>query len=836
MSIKKNTSPDVLTILTEVADIMQNGVIWLNEEGHIVDVNEAYAQQLNYTKADFEPKTIFEVNPSTSFLSWKRFWKKLVAEHQVSYETEQMTSDESIYPVRMRAVLLEMEEEPICMAVVENLMETNRFKDLLDLTTEIAGIGSWELDLVNNEVIFTDETYRLLKISKEENITTESIRKIVEGGLSKEDMLQFSRMMEVAIKNGEAFESEFTYFVDGVYETFHINTQPVWLEDQTIKLYGTVQSLAKISKRTDDMYFTKFCLDHANDMIFWVEQDGTFSYVNEMVCKTLGYNRTELIGESFETIVKKNEQSLDWKNLQEQSREQGSIEEETIFKTKKGKDISVEITTNYLSFRGKEINCSFARNISKRKKRDETIALAKQSLDQSIDMIFWLYSDGTFRYFNDAFVKSVGYSRKEIKEMTIMDFFPSTTLKDFEEGWDQLREGKILRSSDRTLNTKSGKLIPAEITVNLVRVEGREYSATVLRDVTARKKKEDEVKLYIKEVEQLKFDAEEENLKLREEFNIEANFSNIISRDPKYKKVLRQVEQVADTEATVLILGETGTGKELLARAVHMLSSRANKQMVKVNCGSLPENLIESELFGHERGAFTGAHQRKIGKFERADKGTIFLDEIGELPLDLQSQLLRVLQEGEIERVGGTELINVDVRVIAATNRDLEDLVTEGKFREDLYYRLNVFPIYNLPLRERREDIPILVKHFVEKYSKKLNKTILEIPQSGMNQLMAYEFMGNVRELENMVERAVILSKDKVLKIDMALSRSKDKRPVKFLSMEDMQKEHIIEALRRTNGKVSGKNGAAVLLDMNGKTLSSRMKKLDIDKRDYLLK
>ncbi len=307
----------------------------------------------------------------------------------------------------------------------------------------------------------------------------------------------------------------------------------------------------------------------------------------------------------------------------------------------------------------------------------------------------------------------------------------------------------------------------------------------------------------------------------------------LIRPSPKYKHVLRQIGQVAGTTATVLILGETGTGKELLAKAIHSLSDRADFPLVKLNCGALPENLIESELFGHEKGAFTGAFQRKQGRFEIADKGTLFLDEIGELPLSLQTKLLRVLQEGEFERLGGTETLKVDVRIIAATNRLLEEMVEKGAFREDLYYRLNVFPLMNIPLRERKEDIRPLVRHFIEKYNHQLGRNIEEVPETVMRELEEYEFPGNVRELENLIERAVILSPGKKLAANFQFKTAKSGKKVAFKSMEDLQRDHILEALRRTKGKVTGPGGAAEILGMNDKTLYSRMMKFNIGRLDY---
>ncbi|MFQ5652664.1 MAG: sigma-54 interaction domain-containing protein, partial [bacterium] len=325
-----------------------------------------------------------------------------------------------------------------------------------------------------------------------------------------------------------------------------------------------------------------------------------------------------------------------------------------------------------------------------------------------------------------------------------------------------------------------------------------------------------------------------ENVYLQEEIKLEHNFDEIMSKSESFKKVLRKVEQVAATDATVLILGETGTGKELIARALHTLSARNARPLVKVNCAALPANLIESELFGHERGAFTGAVARKIGRFELADGGTLFLDEIGDLSLQLQSKLLRVLQEGEFERLGSSTTIKGDVRVIAATNRDLETAIEHGSFREDLYYRLNVFPIKSPPLRERKEDIPLLVNHFIKKYGAKIGKEIEIVSKNVMDALQAYDWPGNIRELENTVERALIVSSGKQLELGDWLPRTSED-PISALSnasqaatLEQNERQHILSVLEKTDWRVRGEKGAARILDINPSTLESRMRKLGI--------
>jgi len=333
----------------------------------------------------------------------------------------------------------------------------------------------------------------------------------------------------------------------------------------------------------------------------------------------------------------------------------------------------------------------------------------------------------------------------------------------------------------------------------------------------------------LKEVEQLKNQLQAENHYLREEIKLNNNFDEIVTQSKLFQKVLNKVEQVAPTNTSVLILGESGTGKELLARAVHHLSSRKNRPLVKINCAALPATLIESELFGHEKGAFTGAIMQKIGRFELADGGTIFLDEIGEMPIELQSKLLRVLQEGEFERVGNAKTMKVNVRVIAATNRDLEKEIGEGRFREDLYYRLNVFPIQSPPLRERKEDIPLLARHFCAKHGPGIGKKIEVIPQEVLDTLMAYNWPGNIRELENIIERSLIISQGRKLELGDWLSRKSTlAKKVSPVTLEECERNHILSVLDMTHWKVSGEKGAAKILDLVPTTLESKMKKLGI--------
>ena len=356
-----------------------------------------------------------------------------------------------------------------------------------------------------------------------------------------------------------------------------------------------------------------------------------------------------------------------------------------------------------------------------------------------------------------------------------------------------------------------------------------EANQQLLQEIGERRKAEESLRTALEEVRQLKDQLREENLYLREEINLIHSHKDIVGNSDAIQIVLKQIEQVAPTDSTVLIQGETGTGKELLAHAIHNLSARKGRLMIKVNCAALPPTLIESELFGREKGAFTGALSKQLGRFELADASTIFLDEIDALPLELQAKLLRVLESGEFERLGSPRTVKVDVRIISATNRDLARVVSEGGFREDLYYRLNVFQIIVPPLRERREDILPLVWSFVKEFSKKMGKRIETIPQKCVETLQAYPWPGNVRELRNVIERAMIITTGPVLHTD--IPKIAQSGADQSGTLEEAEKQHIIKALKTTGWRVSGKDGAAEILGINPKTLESKMQRLGIQRR-----
>jgi formate hydrogenlyase transcriptional activator len=462
----------------------------------------------------------------------------------------------------------------------------------------------------------------------------------------------------------------------------------------------------------------------------------------------------------------------------------------------------------------------------------KALRMAGFTLEHAHDCILWVHADGRVYRANDAACRALDYTREEMHTLTIHDICPRYHAALWSRLWGRIKQQGAF-TIENTMTAKDGRRIPVEATVNYLPYEDEEYICCFIRDITERKEADIALRSALAEVEQLKNRLQAENIYLQDEIKISHNFEEIIGNSKSLRAVLHKVAQVAVTDTTVLILGETGTGKELVARAVHNAGARSNRPLVKVNCAALPANLIESELFGHEKGAFTGAIARKMGRFELADGGTIFLDEVGDLPLELQAKLLRILQEGEFERLGDPTPRTVDVRVIAATNRDLDVAITEGRFREDLYYRLHVFPLRIPPLRDRLEDIPMLVQHFIQKFSTRLGKRIDGVAPSVVEKLQAWHWPGNVREMENVIERAGILSPGNVLQLDEPLGPVNTPGippTIAPRTLKEIEQSEIQDAMEACRWVIEGPNGAAKRLDLPPSTLRERLKKYGLKK------
>ena len=482
-----------------------------------------------------------------------------------------------------------------------------------------------------------------------------------------------------------------------------------------------------------------------------------------------------------------------------------------------------------------ELNKAIAklkREKSELKRSNDSLKSEKKILDETLDSLpgtFYIWDDQSrLIRWNRRHEEITEYSADDYPHMRPMDFFDKKEHATLESGMEKVfTEGEV--TVEGTLVTKSGKKIPHIYSAVRTMMGDKPVLMGFGIDISKQKQAEHQLRNVLSEMEVLKKQLEEECTYLGEEIKLMHDYENIIGESEVLNYVLYSIEQVAPTDTTVLILGESGTGKELIARAIHYGSKRKERPLIKMDCTALPANLIESELFGHEKGAFTGAVEKRIGRFELADGATIFLDEIGELPVELQQKLLRVLQDGEFERLGSSQVMHTDVRVIAATNRNLEEDVSKGRFRKDLWYRLNVFPLSIPPLRDRADDIPLLVNWIIKKVQRPLGKNIKTVPTDIMNDLKAYPWPGNVRELENVIERAVIVTPGKMLQLAAPLKApaSDDSTPhnVPMKSLSEMEKEYIMQALRKTNWNISGKYGTAELLGLNSSTLRGRMRK-----------
>ena len=453
-------------------------------------------------------------------------------------------------------------------------------------------------------------------------------------------------------------------------------------------------------------------------------------------------------------------------------------------------------------------------------------------LSSALDAIITIDAEQRITLFNPAAEKIF---RCSAQQMLGQSFIPLLSKR-----FGNLLKGYCLAVQPATVNSQQlwapegltahrcdGEEFLVEATLSPLEMGGQHFYTVILRDVTERWHSEETLK-----------HLQLENLYLQEEIKTRQSSGNIIGDSPAMQEVFGQVEQVAGTDATVLLTGETGTGKSVIARAIHDLSDRRDKLFVNVNCAALPGELVESELFGHEKGAFTGATAQRKGRFELADRGTLFLDEVGELSAGAQAKLLRVLQDQEFERVGGTHTLKVNVRLVAATNRDLAKMVKEGSFRTDLYYRLNVFPIRLPSLRERPSDIPLLVRYFLDKFARKMNKSIRDLSPNARERLLHYSWPGNIRELQNVIERATILARGPLLEIDNALELRLDDQDATttspaLASLEAMERAYILQVLERTGWVIEGEPGAAAILDLNPSTLRSRMQKLNIRKPKF---
>ena len=570
-----------------------------------------------------------------------------------------------------------------------------------------------------------------------------------------------------------------------------------------------------------------------------IAEDGVYLDVNDTMLERLGYRRDEMVGRRPEDFATPDSAQRIAEELRPALRRVGKLENKPVSLVTRSGEVVDCVTNAFIEY---DREGEFLR----------TVAMYAEISDQARvnfkyrtlyrhtpAMLHTVDDDGLIVTVTDHWLQKLGYTREEVVGRPITDFFSTADRKKYADGrLKQIIHEGGFNNVERQMLTKSGEVMDLVMSAIAHRdASGKVDNMLVAsKDVTERNRAERKLRQTLAENARLREELELERDYLREEANVAMNFGRIVGTSAALRRMLKRVEAVADTPATVLVQGESGVGKELIAHAIHVRSSRADNALVKVNCASIPKELFESEFFGHVKGAFTGAHRDRIGRFQLADGGTIFLDEVSEIPYELQGKLLRVLQESEFERVGEDVTRSVDVRVIAATNRNLERLIVAGEFREDLFYRLSVFPVDVPPLRERGEDVVQLAQHFLEQTCTDFGRDTLKLTRAQTEILRAYGWPGNVRELKNVIERAVILSQGKVLRLDLSMpDLAADSEPGPAVpggddgiltekAMKEFQKANTVRALKQANWRVSGKGGAAELLGVRPTTLADRIR------------
>jgi PAS domain S-box-containing protein len=592
------------------------------------------------------------------------------------------------------------------------------------------------------------------------------------------------------------------------------------------------------SLSTDSIRLFERLFEFLPDAVLVTDQTGSVVRTNVRAERMFGYERQELLGQPVELLIPDRLRNLHPRHrsdyaAQPRVRAMGAGLELS-GRRKDGTEFPVDIMLSPVESAEGQLILAVVRDVSEHKRAEEDLRRSEQRFrslfEFSPDAIVVTDREGKIRELNAQVEKYFGYGRPELLgqriEILLPERFRLTHPKQRADYAKQPRVRAMGAGLELYGRRRDGSEFPVDIMLGPVEGLQDQVMLSVIRDLSEKKEAEEALRR-----------SEQERAYLEEELVTTHQFEEIVGENSGLKRVLKQVEDVALTDATVLILGETGTGKELIARAIHELSPRRDHAFVKLNCSAIPAGLLESELFGHEKGAFTGAIAQKVGRLELAHQGTFFLDEVGDLPLELQPKILRALQEKEFERVGGTRTIPVNVRLVAATNRDLGKMVSTAQFRSDLYYRLRVFPITIPPLRERRDDIPLLVRYFVSNHAKRMGRHIESIPAEAMQALVKWHWPGNIRELENFIERSVILSPGPSLRAPLAelqAASAEEGNGPENANLEAAEREHILRILRECQGMIGGTNGAAERLGLKRTTLNSKLKKLGITRRDYI--
>ncbi len=733
--------------------------------------------------------------------------------------------------------------------------EQRRSETFLVEGEKLSRTGSWLWRPSRNELRWSAQHYRLFGLDPNE---AKPSLELFWQHVHPDDRTQLQQIVEQALRNKNDFDHEFRVISkDGLTRHVHgIGHAVVDEAGELVEFIGTMMDVSDRKRIEEDLRIQKAHFEKlfelAPQAIVLRDTENRVIRANQEFTRLFGYTVEEAIGKNINDLIVPSELCCEADELMDALKRGERVNAESVRRRKDGKRLQVSFVAAPVSVGGNDPEIyGIYRDITERKKaeaklrRSEAYLAEGQRLTHTGSWARCLRTGDI--YWSDESLRIFGLSPDT---KPTMETFRNLLHSDDRDSVEETIENAIAQRIDFETDYR---IVRADQTVRHIHVIGHpvanaageltEFVGTHV-DITEQVQSQKALEKAFEEIRQLKDQLYQENLALREEIDETSMFEEIIGKSDALRRVLGQVETVAATDSTVLIYGETGTGKELIARAIHNLGHRSDRAFVKLNCAAIPTGLLESELFGHEKGAFTGAIAQRIGRFELANQGTVFLDEIGEIPLELQPKLLRVLQEREFERLGSSRTIKTDARLIAATNRDLGAMVAEQKFRSDLFYRLDVFPIHVPALRDRKEDIPLLVRHFVQQFSRRLGKNIDSIPPATMTALCEYHWPGNIRELQNVVERAVIVSPGSMLKVNIADLRSNGAAPQRQLekphirdaqraldAVDEKERRQILAALEQTHWTVAGPDGAAARLGLKRSTLQYRMRKLGIPSR-----
>lgn len=830
---------------SELYDFAPIGYLTLNKEGKIVNANLKVSTLLKIDRSKLLKLHFIQFVSDNYYNEFNNFLKKLFEEKiKSNLELVIINGNKQLINVRIDATY--NKDSQLCkislIDITEQKETEKKFKQILEHEQLLA-------DIVHNSPLVIGIGYKDGKT----DIVNDKFSKFL--GYNIEEIKSFNWMEELTPAKWEESELEIlstlnpdknslTYEKEMVAKNGEII--PVELSvsgkfDEKGELLYTLaffKDIVKRKKAEKNLTIYKNIISSTKDGIALLDKNYRYVFVNDSYEKFSGFKQEHLVGktveeylgkEIFNKYIKKNfdlclQGSLifyqEWFNYPELGKRFVEVTYYPYYRTNNKIEGVVAVTRDITDLE----------NSQNALKKSETL---QKSIFRSAPVGIGVIEDRVIKFVNKKLTEIVGYSEVELIGQKSRILYPSN--KEYEyvgnEIYNQIKKFNI-GTVETVFKKKNGTLI--NILLNSSPIDSADLSKGItfsVLDITGRKQAENNLINALNEITELKRQIEAENIYLHDEIKLNKNYDKIIGESKPIKSLLKNIEKVSKSSVTALILGETGTGKELVANAIHTNSSRKNKPLIKVNCSAISSALIESELFGHEKGAFTGAVKQRIGRFELANDGTIFLDEIGDVPLELQSKLLRFLQEGEFERVGSSKTLKVDVRVIAATNRNLEQAVIKGDFRQDLYYRMNVFPIIVPPLRERKEDIQLLVEFFISRFNKKYKKNVKSISKSTLKILENYNWPGNIRELENIIERGILSSVEDILHLESWFTSNENvNKKVENLKLNVVEKEHILKVLKSTNWRIRGINGAANILGLKPTTLEARMKKLGIQR------